>query len=175
MTWWMKVALAAAVLGALGAIVATVWVGSKVREETVVPNPYEEGLRHTVCDAGAAPCTQPLGGGGTVTLDVGPRPVRTMVELTVTVRLSPPSPRGPSPVAEGGRGEGARVTVSFSMPGMEMGRNEIRLAPSGDGRFSGTGVLVRCPSGRRDWAAEVRVEPPGAAPRAARFAIRAEE
>jgi hypothetical protein len=170
----MKVALAAAVLGALGAIGATVWVGSKVREETVVSNPYEEGLRHTVCDAGAAPCTLPLGGGGTVTLDVGPRPVRTMAELKVTVDVREPPHPDPPPSWVRGTGE-REVTIAFSMPGMEMGRNEIRLAPSGGGRFSGTGVLVRCPSGRRDWVAEVRVESPGAAPRTARFAIRAED
>jgi hypothetical protein len=158
----MKVALAAAVAGAIGAIVATIWVGSKVREETVVANPYEQGLRHSACDAGAAACTRPLTGGGAVTLDIGPRPIRTMRELAVRVELreAPPDPR---------------VVVAFSMPGMEMGKNEVRLGPSGPGRFEGTAVLVRCPSGRKEWTAEVRVEAPGSSPRLARFQLAAVE
>ena len=41
-----RVAFAAAVAAGLGVVVATVWVGSLVKEETVVANPYEEGLRY---------------------------------------------------------------------------------------------------------------------------------
>lgn len=163
MTPSMKVALAAAVAGALGAIVATFWVGTKVREETVVAKPYEEGLRHSACDPGVGPCTRPLAGGGEVTLEIGPRPIRTMQELAVTAEVR--DVPHPDP----------RVVIAFSMPEMEMGRNEARLAPSGGGRFGGTAVLVRCPSGRRDWTAEVRVEAPGATARVARFHVVAEE
>jgi hypothetical protein len=145
MNVWMKVAVAAAILGALGAIVATVWVGSKVREETVVARPYEEGLVQT-CDAGEARCTRPLDGGGEVTLDLGPRPLRTMKELDVRVQVAG------APAAE--------VSVAFAMPGMQMGENRAVLAASGGGRFEGKAVLVRCPSGRKDWVAVVSVAPP---------------
>ena len=52
---------------------------ARVREDTVVPNPYEEGLRLTeghgaggrpgaACDLAAGPCTLPIAGGGEVTL-----------------------------------------------------------------------------------------------------------
>jgi nitrogen fixation protein FixH len=132
--------------------IATVWIGSRVREDTVVPNPYEEGLRLTEervadrCDLSSRPCTLRLPGSGEVTLEIAPRPPRTMRELQVRAVLRDPA---------GARGSD-EVAVAFTMPGMEMGRNEVRLAPQ-DGVFVGTAVLVRCPSGRKGWVAEVRV------------------
>jgi hypothetical protein len=45
--------------------------------------------------------------------------------------------------------------VDLSMTGMEMGRNRVDLSPGDDGRYRGTGVFVRCPSGSRDWEATV--------------------
>jgi len=160
-----RLALGLLVLAVLGIIAGTVWIAATVREETVVAHPYEEGLRHhseraagAGCDLADGPCTERLDGGGEVTLEIGPRPIRTMTDLAVRVDL-------------GGAGERDQVAVAFAMPGMEMGRNEVRLAPSGGGRFGGGAVLVRCPSGRRDWMAEVRVERPGTAPRTARFKL----
>lgn len=164
MSGWLKAALAAAVVAGLGAIAATVWVGARVREATVVEDPYEAGLRHgersAACSVAARPCTAPLDGGH-VTLELGPRPLRTMRELTVRAEL-----RGVPATA---------VTVSFAMPGMDMGPNAVRLAPAGPGRFQGAGVLVRCPSGRKGWAADVTVERPGAPAATARFAFAVEE
>jgi hypothetical protein len=156
MNLWMKVAVAAAIAGALGAILATVWVGSKVREETVVANPYEEGLRHT-CNLRDGPCTRPLDGGGEVTLELGPRPLRTMRDLAVRVQVT---------------GAAAdEVSVRFAMPEMEMGENRSALAASGGGRFDGSAVLVRCPSGRKDWLAEVRLARGGVAAPPVRFRL----
>jgi nitrogen fixation protein FixH len=262
-----RLAFAAAVAAGLGVVGATVWVGSLVKEETVVANPYEEGLRYDAersaraalgwdvralappaapgaaalefeivdgagrpvegaavavlvsrpdtgrdattfaargggagrytaevivpaagpwrltfdvrrgedrvriekvvsiaprCDAGAGPCTRPLPGGGEVTLELGPRPLRTMVEIVVRVEL-----RG-SPHRQD------RVAVSFEMPGMEMGENRVALAPAGPGVFAGKAVLVRCPSGRTDWVAAVEVAVSGATPRTARFDLTVE-
>ena len=161
MTAWAKLVIGLVVATVVGVIGATVLVASKVREETVVEHPYEEGLKHTErrpapCDLGAGSCTAPLEGGGEVTLEIGPRPIRTMKELTVRGSLR----RLPA---------GGEVDVAFSMAGMEMGPNRIVLAPAADGTFSGKAVLVRCPSGRRDWVAEVSVVAPGAGPRTARF------
>jgi hypothetical protein len=166
-----NIALAGAVAAGLGAIAATVWVGAQVREETVVARPYEEGLRHgtgksaaAACDLGAGPCTRALEGGGEVTLELSPRPLRTMRELVVSADL-----RGAA------SGEGSAVAVSFEMAGMEMGRNEARLEASGGGRHAGKAVLVRCPSGRSDWTAEVRVGGRGAPARTARFQLTVQE
>jgi hypothetical protein len=66
------------------------------------------------------------------------------------------------------------IAVSFEMPGMRMGKNEVRLARSGAGRFEGKAVLVRCPSGRKDWVATVSLAKAGAAAGAVRFPLVAE-
>lgn len=258
----MNVALAAAIASGLGAIGATIWVGARVREETVVAQPYEEGLRQdadrraraavglalrildepleagaplrfaladragrplenaeidvtlsrpetsrgavavgvraegggryaadvaltgpgpwdvridvtvpdgrvrlerrvtarAACDLAAGPCTRSLDGGGEVVVDIGPRPIRTMREITVRVEVRP------APTA-------TRVAVSFSMPGMEMGENRVVLDRVGPGAFQGKAVLVRCPSGRREWLVGVDVSGPGAARRTSRLPL----
>ena len=116
----------------------------------------------TVCDLRGGPCTQPLPGGGEVTLAVGPRPLRAMRDLEFTARFRPATAAA-----------GADVAVVLTMPGMYMGETRARLTRAGEGVFRGTGVVVRCPSGRRDWSAEVRVggTEPGAQSRIARFAL----
>lgn len=267
-----KVAFAAVVIAGLGAVVGTIWIGSQVKEQTVVVDPYEEGLRYdaerraraelgwevalpappgapgdstlafaiadgdgrplegatvavsvgrpdtsrgvttvsarpdgagryaaevelpaagpwllrfdvrrgedrvriekvvhvgpasasaSACDLGKGPCTVPLTGGGEVMLELGPRPLRTMRELAVTADVR----SGGAPMA------GPEVHVSFAMKGMQMGENTAALTPSGDGRLAGKAVLVRCPSGRKDWTADVTVAQQGVEPRTARFAL----
>jgi hypothetical protein len=158
-----KLALGAAIAAGLGSIAATIWIGASVREDTVVARPYEEGLRHGQgagaaegCDLADGPCTRRLAV-GEVTVEVAPRPPRTMTELAVRVALR----------AEGAPAPPADVIVAFSMPGMEMGENRARLAATGAGRWEGKAVLVRCPSGKRGWVAQVRL---GGAD-AARFAL----
>ncbi|WP_242335993.1 FixH family protein [Anaeromyxobacter sp. SG66] len=139
--------------------------GDRVRIEKVVhvgaptadPRRAAAGESAAPCDLGRGPCTLPLDGGGEVTLELGPRPLRTMRTLAVAAEV-----RG---------APGAAVEVSFAMNGMEMGRNASALAPAGEGRHAGKAVLVRCPSGRRDWTAEVRVTSPEAPARTARFEL----
>jgi hypothetical protein len=57
-------------------------------------------------------------------------------------------------------GTAGDVSVSFAMAGMDMGDNTVRLSPAGEGRYRGKAVLVRCPGGRKDWVATVRVRGP---------------
>jgi hypothetical protein len=64
----------------------------------------------------------------------------------------------------------AGLTVAFTMPGMEMGQNRARLEPARDG-WRGSAVLVRCPSGRKGWLAEVSVATRGGATEVARFPL----
>jgi hypothetical protein len=164
----VKVAIGALAAAVIGLIAATVWIAARVREETVVSSPYEEGLKLggkdaaapvAACDAGTSPCARALPGGGEVTLELAPRPLATMKELAVRVDLG------------GGAAEGTDVSVSFSMPRMNMGQNRSRLARTAPGRYEGKAVLVRCPSGSREWSAEVQVTSPGAPARAARFPL----
>jgi hypothetical protein len=63
----------------------------------------------------------------------------------------------------------APPSVDLSMAGMEMGRNRVDLSRGADGRYRGTGVIVRCPSGRNDW--EATVTAPGAGKAVFHFAV----
>jgi nitrogen fixation protein FixH len=105
------------------------------------------------CELASGACARPIGGGAALTLELSPRPLRAMRDLQVEASLA----------RDGKAIEGAEVAVSFAMPGMEMGPNRVALKPAGSGRYRGQGVLVRCPSGRRDWVAEVEVRLPGVA------------
>lgn len=270
MSAWMKLVLVLAVATVLALIGATIFIGAKVKEETVVAHPYEDGLHHdaertaraalglavalddeaplagaaplrfrlsdrqgrvvegaavqvelsrpdtsrgelradaretgpgryaadlafpaagawdvrfdvqrgadrvrlerrlqaaTPCDLGAGACTRALPGGGELTIELGPRPLRTMADLAVGVTLR----------RAGAPEEPDTVSVAFAMPGMEMGENRVRLARRGAGHFEGKAVLVRCPSGRRDWVAAVSVGRAGAPPDEVRFPFVAQE
>jgi hypothetical protein len=94
--------------------------------------------------------------GQEVLLSITPWPPRAMREVDFTVSLP-------------GYAGGASPYVDLSMEGMEMGRNRVDLFRGADGRYSGTGVIVRCPSGKRDWKATVTA--PGAGKAVFRFAV----
>jgi nitrogen fixation protein FixH len=179
-----ELAMVVVVVVAIGTVGVTVAVGSAVKEPTVVSNPYEAGLHHReavaaqksgaakpaeaprvapACDLAIAPCVV-AAGPYEVRLDLGPRPLRTMAELAVAVELR----RDGAPV------DGARVILAFDMRDMSMGENRRTLAGAGAGRYTGKAVLVRCPSGRRDWYATVVVGEESAAS-TARFDFRVEE
>jgi len=169
-------AFVAAIAVGIGAVAVTIVIGSVVREPTVVADPYEAGLHHAEavaargaaaaepparapgCDLRDGPCAMPAGP-VEVTLDLAPRPLRTMADLSAAVEVR----RDGAPL------EGATVVLSFDMRGMSMGPNRRTLAPAGGGRYAGKGVLVRCPSGRKDWVATVAVDLPGAPPATASF------
>ncbi len=70
-----------------------------------------------------------------------------MVELlfTVTVR------NNGRPVS------GADVALDLTMPGMIMGTNNPLLTAGKGGRYTGKGVIIRCPSGKKIWKAEITV------------------
>lgn len=95
-------------------------------------------------------------GGQEILLSIAPWPPPTMREVDFTVSLP------------GYAGKDA-PHVDLSMAGMEMGRNRVDLSRGADGRYRGTGVFVRCPSGRRDW--EATVTAPGAGKAVFRFAV----
>lgn len=98
------------------------------------------------CSIDLGPCTSTVGG-RQVVFDISPRPVKTMRELTFTIRTI-------------GRKTALTVLLDLSMPGMYMGRNEVILKKTPDGFYSGRGIIPRCPSGKKLWRAEVTI--PGA-------------
>jgi hypothetical protein len=95
------------------------------------------------CAIDQGPCTSTVAG-KQVVFDISPRPVRTMKELTITVRGI-------------GRNSAPTILLDLSMPGMYMGRNEVVLKKTPDGSYSGKGIIPRCPSGNKMWKAEIAI------------------
>ncbi len=95
------------------------------------------------CDLHAAPCTSKLPGGGQVTLELTPRPVRPMAPLTITATVR-------------GR-ETEAMEVDFQGVEMNMGFNRPALADLGDGRFSGGGMLPVCVRDDMAWEARLLI------------------
>jgi hypothetical protein len=101
------------------------------------------------CDIQAGACVQALGE-GRVILEILPRPVTAMTDLTFHVSLEDLTP-------------GGEPGIDLGMPGMSMGPNHVTLKKTPEGVYSGTGVIVRCPSGRTLWQADVTIPDAGTA------------
>jgi hypothetical protein len=97
------------------------------------------------CDLHHGTCTKSLSG-GTVTLEVNPKPVKAMKNLLFRVTLSGNLPADTHP-----------SYIDLGMPGMNMGPNRVILKPAGPGAYEGRGIIVRCPSGRKIWRATVKI------------------
>jgi hypothetical protein len=90
----------------------------------------------------SGPCTKHTAG-RTVVLEINPRPVRHMAELTFTVTVTP------------GTDIPSTLTLDLTMPGMYMGKNQVMLQKKRTGTWEGKGVIVRCMSGRKLWQATI--------------------
>ena len=113
-------------------------------------HPRAQGAPSAIdCAIQSGPCTKNLAD-GTVTLDITPRPVSAMQDLTFTVTFSGLKPAS-NPV------------IDLGMPGMTMGPNRVVLKRAEGNTYQGKGVIVRCPSGRRIWKATVTVPEKGPA------------
>jgi hypothetical protein len=99
------------------------------------------------CDMQQGPCTKHLGD-IILTLDILPKPVMAMKDLTFTLTVS-------------GKNLSAKPFIDLGMPGMNMGPNRVELRRVKDNVFEGQGVIVRCPSGRRTWRATVTLPQTG--------------
>jgi hypothetical protein len=84
------------------------------------------------------PCTKQANGHA-VTLDITPRPVRAMQPLLFRVSVEPADNLPPL------------LLLDFTMPGMYMGQNRMKLVRTAPGIWEGRGVIVRCMSGRKLW------------------------
>ena len=98
------------------------------------------------CDVQSGVCTRQLDGRD-ITLEVLPRPVKAMEDLTFIVHIDGQAPaRAPY--------------IDLNMPAMDMGKNRVPLTLTAQGAYQGKGVIVRCRSGHRTWRARVTI--PGA-------------
>ncbi len=102
------------------------------------------------CDAHKGACSQTIEG-LTVSLEITPRPVKAMQDLVFKVSLSG-SPSGQSPYSPP-----QSPYIDLGMPAMKMGPNRVELKENGTGTYEGSGVIVRCKSGRRTWYANVTI------------------
>jgi hypothetical protein len=102
------------------------------------------------CDAHKGACSQTIDG-LTVSLEITPRPVKAMQDLVFKVFLSG-NPPGQSPYSPP-----QNPYIDLGMPAMKMGPNRVELKENGSGTYEGSGVIVRCKSGRRTWFANVTI------------------
>ena len=123
---WMRVLLSAGLLLAASA-----------------PATGQEGTGTVIdCDIQKGACEK-IVAGTKVTLDIIPRPVQAMRDLTFRVTVADYERLSASP------------SIDLNMPAMDMGANQVRLKDRGDGVFEGRGVIVRCRSGHKTWRARV--------------------
>jgi len=104
------------------------------------------------CDLHTDACTQTLAAGVAVTLEVTPKPIKAMQDLSFKISLTgklPTVPKAPY--------------IDLGMPGMKMGPNRVQLKSAENDTYEGRGVIVRCPSGRRIWRATVIIPAVGQA------------
>ena len=99
------------------------------------------------CDAHKGICSQ-SSGDLTVSLEISPRPVKAMQDLVFKVSIE-----GASPTQQ--------PHIDIGMPAMKMGPNPVALKTTGPGTYEGTGVIVRCKSGKKTWFANVIVPEAG--------------
>ncbi len=117
----------------------------------ISPSSADSSHGNTVaCDIQTGPCRQTTHDGIALEFDILPKPVSAMRELIFRITLK----NRAGPVTN------ASVTIDLSMPGMYMGNNKITLTPR-DGVYEGTGIIVRCPSGKKTWQADVAIRSSG--------------
>ncbi|MBM3162776.1 MAG: hypothetical protein FJZ79_05570 [Chlorobi bacterium] len=97
------------------------------------------------CDIHGGPCTK-TAGNSAVTLEISPRPVKHMQELLFSVTVKPCASLPDN------------LLLDLSMPGMEMGKNQVRLVRKGNCLYQGKGLIVKCMSGRKLWKATLLSE-----------------
>lgn len=102
---------------------------------TLSANPVDNTIHEKACTI--------TSGSYTVTLNIDPKPVKHMKELTFSVTVSP-CDKLP-----------ASLLLDLSMPGMAMGKNQVTLVKKSGCTYEGNGIIVRCMSGRTLWQATI--------------------
>ena len=95
------------------------------------------------CDIRHGSCAREVFG-GQVVFDVQPKPVKAMENLTFSVAVT-------------GMDLAGTPSIDLGMPGMKMGPNFVAMTKVRVNYFEGTGVIVRCPSGKTVWQAVVNL------------------
>ncbi len=93
------------------------------------------------CDIQSGGCQKQINA-RTVHLEILPKPVKAMKDLTFQVKISGDS------ILEA-------PFIDLGMPGMKMGPNRVILKKKDAATYEGQGVIVRCKSGKTIWQATV--------------------
>ncbi|MDA3788559.1 MAG: hypothetical protein PF503_08710 [Desulfobacula sp.] len=95
------------------------------------------------CDIQNQACIQMISG-AQVSFDIQPKPVKAMEDLTFIIAVNDMALDG-LPIIE------------LKMPAMKMGKNQVQMKEIAPGVYQGTGIIVRCPSGKTVWQAVVEL------------------
>ena len=95
------------------------------------------------CDLRAGACGSNVEGSGRVSFAIEPRTIPLVKPLQLRVQLQGV--------------EAQQVEVDFSGVDMNMGFNRVRLEPSGEGIFTGDGMLPVCVRDAMEWEAKVLI------------------
>lgn len=110
----------------------------------------EESQAETDCNIHKTSCAKTVSG-HKVILDINPKPVKSMTDLTFSVIIPDKEP-------------GSNPYIDLGMPRMTMGPNRVELEKNVESQsFEGKGIIVRCPSGRKTWQADVTIPGVGTA------------
>jgi len=146
--------LAAGLLAGFAVLLGvSVYIAESVNDGIVEENYYSKSLDYFRAGDTAGGTEGPfvaVAGGQKILLDIAPKPVKTMRELTFSVEVP-------------GYGSAGNPWIDLGMAGMRMPPNRVVLRKEGDGRYRGKGVVVKCPSGMRTWTAAVNIPGKGKA------------
>lgn len=95
------------------------------------------------CDLRAGPCTSAIDGDTRVSFAIEPKAIPLVKPLQLEVRLQGL--------------DASQVEVDFSGVDMNMGFNRLRLEQTGEGAFSGEGMLPICVREAMQWEAKVLI------------------
>ena len=98
--------------------------------------------KEALCKFEEGPCIKRLNSHELI-LEVRPAPPQAFKELKFILSV-----RGRNISSE-------ELLIDLTMPGMFMGKNQVRLKRQGNNIYTGIGVIPRCPSGKTLWQAEV--------------------
>ncbi|MBN0989533.1 hypothetical protein [Amphritea pacifica] len=128
-------------LALLGGFILAIWLGSTLFG---LPSVQAPGIASD-CDLNQQSCTVDMGE-VSLTVDIQPRPVRSMTPLNYRVSIDGTS--------------ASKVIINLQGSEMYMGINQTQLTPveSSPGNFSGQGELAVCTTGEMLWRLTVSAE-----------------
>jgi hypothetical protein len=106
-------------------------VSMLIAGSTLSANTVDNSIHEKACSVTA--------GKRIVTLNIDPKPVSAMKELTFSVTVKPCDKLPET------------LLLDLSMPGMAMGKNQITLVRKSACFYEGKGIIVKCMSGRTLW------------------------